>query len=76
MTVKDGLKKLKDRIRVLLVVILAFILVDEVVKEGYLFKFADLLSLEFTHEKLFVAVAAILIAYEIYQRRHEGAVRP
>ncbi|GAI00326.1 unnamed protein product [marine sediment metagenome] len=77
MTVKDGLKKLKDRIRVWLVALLALILIDEVVKEGYLFKFEDLFTLEFTHEKLFVAVAAMLVAYEIHQKRktsHEEAL--
>jgi len=71
-TVKDGLKKLKDRIRVWLIALLALILVDEVVKEGYLFKFEDLFTLEFTHEKLFAVVAAILVVYEVYQNQKGG----
>jgi hypothetical protein len=64
---EGGLKNIWKRIELWLVAFLFFILADELVKEGYLFKIVDLFTLEFTHEKLFVAVLVALVGYEVWK---------
>lgn len=55
----DGLKNLVKRVPFWIVAIVGFILVDEYIKEGYLFKIEDLLSGQITHEKLILFTVLI-----------------
>ena len=47
-------KKWRRRLSVGLIVGSVAVLIDEVVKEGYLFDWTDLLNVSVTHEKLFL----------------------
>lgn len=57
----------RDRLRLRLAAGLAFLafflLVDEIVKEGYVFSIEDLISLQITHEKLFLALLALSLFF-------------
>ena len=53
MNLKDGLKNLGSRVPFWVAVIVAAIMGDQWLKDGYLFKFSDLFSPEVvTHEKI------------------------
>lgn len=60
-------KKLKERATLWLSALIILILADEYIKEGYLFRFTDIYSLELTHEKL-ILICAIPLIYLIIKR--------
>jgi len=51
---KNSLKKLRLRLSVLLLLLAFFVLVDEAIKEEYVFDLEDLTSPSITHEKIFL----------------------
>ncbi len=56
----SGLKKRwRIRLSVALITAAYFVLIDEVIKEGYVFDPTDLLNARITHEKIFVVLMII-----------------
>jgi len=54
--------KWRLRLSALLALLSAFVLVDEIIEEGYGFDPYDLVSPELTHEKLFVLFLSLALA--------------
>ncbi|MCX8192032.1 MAG: hypothetical protein N3F06_04410 [Nitrososphaerales archaeon] len=50
---RELLKKWRFRISASFIILSLIVLIDEVVKEGYVFDFFDLFNLAITHEKIF-----------------------
>ena len=55
--------KLRLRLAAGLAFLALFLLVDEIIKEGYAFSVEDLLSPQITHEKLFVFFLALALFF-------------
>jgi len=67
-TIKNGLKKLPKRIEFWLLFLIVGILIDELIKEGYPFRFEDLFNLIFTHEKIIVIIGILWVSVAVYRR--------
>jgi succinate dehydrogenase hydrophobic anchor subunit len=62
---------LRERLTAIFIMLAALTLIDEVIKEGYAFDPADLLSPQITHEKLFTLF--LLLALILGLRRGKQA---
>jgi MYXO-CTERM domain-containing protein len=61
-------ERLRLRLSVALAVLATLVLVDEAIKEGYVFDPADLVNPALTHEKLFVALLLLALALGVRRR--------
>jgi len=57
--IRELVKNWRQRLSAFLLVSALIVLIDEVVKEGYVFNPADLLTPAITHEKIFLALIVI-----------------
>ena len=55
-------RSLRLRLSAGLALLALFVLVDEIIKEGYAFDPADLINPQLTHEKLFAILLALAVA--------------
>jgi len=53
------MEKIRNRLAFLFLTLSLFTLVDEFVKEGYIFDLNDLINLSLTHEKIFLCFLVI-----------------
>jgi hypothetical protein len=51
------------RISALLAVLAAWTFIDEIIKEGYGFDYRDLVNPQITHEKVFLILLALAVAF-------------
>ena len=63
------IKKLRKRLTVFLFFITVWILVDEYIKEGYLFNIDDILSPHITHEKIIITALIVIILLLMKQKK-------
>jgi len=61
-------KNFWKRLKIALCFIIVFILVDEGIKEGYLFKLSDVL-IPLTHENTIIIIGAVLLIVVVIKRR-------
>jgi len=66
----DGLRRFWRRLPVALVFAIAWLLVDEWLKEGYIFKLSDLL-VPGSHETIIIALAVGLVVSIVLGRRRK-----
>jgi len=55
-------RSLRLRLSAGLIFLALFVLIDEIIKEGYTFDPVDLINPQITHEKLFVILIALALA--------------
>lgn len=65
---KDLCKRISSRIRLWFSTALLLILIDEYLKEGYVFRFRDIGQPYPTHENIFVALAVLWSIFELLRR--------
>jgi hypothetical protein len=63
-------RSLRLRLSAGLAFLALFVLVDEIIKEGYAFDPVDLINPQITHEKLFVILLALALALGWRRKKH------
>lgn len=58
--IKELIKKWKTRLKLWLIGLTILLLIDEYIKEGYLFKIEDVWNTNITHEKIILLLVIIL----------------
>jgi hypothetical protein len=66
--IKNGLKKLLQRLEFWCLFLALGILIDEFIKEGYLFRFEEVFTFEVTHEKFVVGFLIAFVCVFLYNR--------
>jgi hypothetical protein len=64
------MNKIMKRIITWIMIVLAGVLIDEYLKEGYLFNPNDLIKIA-THENIVLILLLVLIVTVLYARRHQ-----
>lgn len=67
----DALKNIATRIKFWICVMIAALICDEWLKEGYLFDFSDVVNLNFTHEKIIVSFIILLIGIFAVEKKRK-----
>jgi len=63
------IKKLRKRLTVFLFFITIWLLVDEYIKEGYMFNIDDLFNPHITHEKIFITLLIVIVLLLVKQKK-------
>jgi len=63
------IKNIKNRLAFLFLTLSIFVLIDEFVKEGYIFDIYDLINFNITHEKLFLIFLVTGLVLGLRRRR-------
>jgi len=66
------IKNIKNRLAFLFLTLSFFTLVDEFVKEGYIFDLNDLINLSLTHEKIFLCFLVIGLLLGLRRKARAG----
>jgi hypothetical protein len=66
-------RKLRLRLSAITAILSLLVLVDEIIKEGYMFDPYDLINTQITHEKIFVALFIISMLLGLRSKKDERA---
>lgn len=66
---KEITKKLRNRIALITLLLATMVLVDEIVKEGYMIDPVDFINPRITHEKIFLVLFIISLFFGLRRRR-------
>jgi len=64
-------KNLPKRIEFWLIWLICGILIDELIKEGYLFSMWDAISPSITHEKIILAIVIAYLIFKVWRIKHK-----
>jgi len=65
-------KNLPKRIEFWLLWLICGILIDEVLKEGYIFSLWDIISPNITHEKIILVLVAAYVTFKVWRIKHKS----